>query len=209
MSANKESFLKKEIIATARELASRQLIVAKAGNLSARINKEEILITATGVPLARLKPADILKVNLLTGLCEISTNKKPSSELTAHCAIYNKFPYKVIIHCHPPLTNAYFSIMHKLITLTYETRFYLKELPVIEQESLTVKNTDELVNAFLKNNIVVVRHHGVFCAADSFSEALQPILILEEAVKIIAIARIFKRKKLDIIDEKIKEILLK
>jgi L-fuculose-phosphate aldolase len=203
----KENIIKKRMIDMGKKLAESRLVAARAGNLSCRLDPKNILITATGRELGSLKYRDIVKVSLKNGF-SAKVKKKPSSELPAHSAIYKNFPCRVVVHCHPPLTNAYFAVLPRLKVLTFETRFYLKEVPVVEQKSLNVTRVDLLIRALRKNRIVVVKNHGVFSIADTFAQALDPVLILEEAIKVAAIARLFKKDALDKIDRQIKRCLL-
>lgn len=190
-----------------KKLVESRLVTARAGNLSARLDAENILITVTGSELGNLKYGDIVKVPLEQEV-SFKGKKKPSSELPAHSLIYKNFPCQVVIHCHPPLTNAYFAVLPKLKVLTFETHFYLKEVPVVGQKGLNVTSPDLLIRALRKNKIAVIKNHGVFSIADTFSQALAPALILEEAVKVAAVARLFKKKSLDKIDKQIKKCLL-
>lgn len=207
MRAEKENIIKRRIIAMGKKLVESRLVAARAGNLSVRLDAKNILITVTGSELGNLKYRDIVKVPLETGV-PVKSKRKPSSELPAHSSIYKNFPCQVVIHCHPPLTNAYFAVLTGLKVLTFETRFYLKDVPVVEQKGLNVTRVDKLIRALRKNKIAVVKNHGIFSIADTFSQALDPVLILEEAVKVAAIARLFKKKALDKIDRQIKRCLL-
>jgi L-fuculose-phosphate aldolase len=204
---SKENIIKRRLIAMGKKLVESRLVTARAGNLSCRLDAKNILITVTGSELGNLKYSDIVKVSLESGVSG-KVRKRPSSELPAHSSIYKNFPCQAVIHCHPPLTNAYFAVLPKLKVLTFETHFYLKEVPVVEQKSLNVTRVDLLIRALRKNKIVVVKNHGVFSIADTFAQALGPILILEEAVKVAAIARLFKDDALDKIDRQIKRCLL-
>ena len=116
-----------------KKLVESRLVTARAGNLSCRLDAKSILITVTGSELGNLKYSDIVKVSLESGV-SAKAKKKPSSELPAHSLIYKNFPCQAVIHCHPPLTNAYFAVLPRLKVLTFETRFYLKEVPVVEQK---------------------------------------------------------------------------
>jgi L-fuculose-phosphate aldolase len=203
----KEKIIKRRMIAMGKKLVESRLVTARAGNLSARLDAKNILITVTGSELGNLKYSDIVKVPL--DYCvPTKVKKKPSSELPAHSSIYKNFSCQVVIHCHPPLTNAYFAVLPRLKMLTFETRFYLKDVPVVGQKGLNVTRVDLLIRALRKNKIAVVRNHGVFSIADTFPQALTPVLILEEAVKVAAIARLFKKNALDKIDRQVKQCLL-
>jgi len=203
-----EKQIKKEIVSIGKRLFDQGLICARAGNLSAKLGKKNIFITATGAALGDLKNSDIVKVSLEAKARPHASKKQPSSELLLHSLIYKNFPAKTVIHCHPPLVNAYFAVFKSLKALTFETRFYLKEVPVVRQKSLTVTNPQEVIRALKKNSLVVVKNHGVFSMADGFKQALYPIEILQEAVKVVAVAKLFKKASLDKIDREIKKCLL-
>ncbi len=207
MSVSKQKSIELKIIAIGRALADSGLLTAGAGNLSARLDPETILITATGSELGRLKKSDIIKVDLGSNSFN-NALKRPSSELPMHSLIYKNFPCRVVIHCHPPLTNGYFAVMPKLKVLTFETRFYLNDVPAVKQKSLNVTDPESVILALKTSRIVVVRNHGVFSIADTFHQALNRVLILEEAVKVAALARLFKKKALDRVDREIKKCLL-
>jgi ribulose-5-phosphate 4-epimerase/fuculose-1-phosphate aldolase len=53
----------------------------------------------------------------------------------------------------------------------------------------------------------VVRNHGVFSIGENFSQAEERIQILEEAVRVAAVARLFKKRALDKLDKVIKKSL--
>ena len=206
MSVSREKTIKRQIIAIGKILADSGLLTARAGNLSAKFDAETIFITATGSELGRLKNSDILKVSFGNNSC-IDARKRPSSELPMHSLIYKNFPSRVVIHCHPPLTNAYFAVLPKLKVLTFETGFYLNDVPVVGQKGLNVTNPGSVIRALKISKIVVVKNHGIFSIADTFHQALNPVLILEEAIKVAAVARLFKKKALDGIDREIKKHL--
>jgi len=201
----KERAIKKEIIKVGQRLYHTGLAVAKSGNISARLDGESVLITATGTSLGNLKYKDIVRVNLNTGksLSEI----KPSSELPLHSLVYKNFKAKVVIHAHPPLINGYFAVVSDLKALTFETKFYLGAVPVIEQDTPTVTKPEPVIAALKTNNLVVLRNHGAVAIADKFLDALSLIEALEEAVRTTAVARIFKSDILDDLNKSLKSDL--
>jgi L-fuculose-phosphate aldolase len=198
-------FLKEEIIKTGKRLLSLRLIAARAGNLSARLDKNNILITATGAALGDLSRRDIVRVDLSGKLP--AKSKRPSSELPLHSLIYKNFAAKIVIHCHPPLTNAYFAVCCRLTALTFETDFYLGDVPVVKQGTLTVTRPHLVIQALKKNKLVVVKNHGVFSIGENFCQVLERIELLEEAIRVAAVARLFKKKAPDKLDKGLKKSL--
>jgi L-fuculose-phosphate aldolase len=203
----REDILKKQIIGIGKRLYALGLLTARAGNLSCRLDRDNILITASGSCLGDLAPADIIKTGTLPQAVG-KGKKRPSSELPVHSLIYRQFPgNKIVLHCHPSLVNAYFGVYKSLKVLTFETRYYLGDIPVVEQGTLTVSRPQLVIEALNKNSLVVVRSHGVFSIGNDFQAALERVEILEEAVRVAAVARLFKKKSLDILDRQIKKSL--
>jgi len=200
-----EKDLKLEIVKVGKRLYEVGLAVAKSGNLSARIDEENILITATGTFLGQLKEEDIVKVNLASA--KFSGDIKPSSELPLHSLVYKNFSAKVVIHCHPPLINGYFAVAKTLKAMSFETKFYLGDIPVIPQETPTVTSPELVIAALKTNNLVVLKNHGTVAIADKFEDALSITEALEEAVKSAAVARLFDKDILDNLDIALKDDL--
>jgi L-fuculose-phosphate aldolase len=193
-----ERYLKNEIIRIGRKLYSRSLVVAKSGNLSCRLDKDTILITASGTSLGALTQKDIVKVSLSKKIN--SPGRRPSSELPLHSMIYRNFNCNRIIHCHPPITNAYFAVYSRLADLIFETRYTIGEVPVVKQSTVTVTDPEPVISALKKNRIVVLKNHGVVAIADDFPEAFYCVEALESAVEVAAAARLFKKDILDDLD---------
>jgi L-fuculose-phosphate aldolase len=181
--------------------------VAKSGNLSCRLDSENILITATGTFLGNLSDSDIIKFNLATN--SSTGAKKPSSELPLHTLVYKNFAAKVVLHAHPPLINGYFAVEKTLKSLTFETKFYLGEVPIIKQETPTVTDTKPVIDALKTNSLVVLQNHGAIAIGDNFEETLSLLEALEEAVRVAAVARLFNKETFDEIDSALKENLTK
>lgn len=200
-----EQELKLEIINVGKQLYICGLAVAKSGNLSCRIDAENILITGTGTALGQLTESDIVKVNLSSGKPE--GGLAPSSELPLHSLVYKNFPAKVVIHCHPPLINGYFAVAKTLKAMSFETKFYLGDIPVIPQETPTVTDPAPVIAALKTNSLVVLKNHGTVAIADKFETALSITEALEEAVKSAAVARLFDKDILDDLDVALKDDL--
>lgn len=191
---DKPKVLRKQIIDIGKQLCRLGLVSGRAGNLSARLDKNNLLITATGRALGNLKYPDILQVNLTK---KKEAKAKPvSSEFPLHSLIYRSFSSKVVIHCHPPLTNAYFCIYSSLKALTLETKFYLGEIPVVKQKTPTVTRPELVIKSLRKARLVVLKNHGVVSVGENFEEALSLIEALESAVRVVTVVRLLKKRSL-------------
>ncbi len=202
----KERKLKKEIIQTGKRLDVLRLVAGRSGNLSVRIDEKNILVTATQAALGSLKGKDILRVDL-TSEGDLK-NKGLTMEFPLHSLIYKNFAHQAVIHCHPLLVNAYFAVYSDIKALTFETKLYLGNIPVVAQDTPAVTRPELVIEALKVSNLVVLKNHGIVAASGNFKEALYLIETLEEAVRTCATARLFKKEILDDLDKELKETLL-
>ena len=205
MILGRERQLKKEIIENGKKLHALHLAAGSSGNISASLGQGKILITATGTALGSLRSRDIIKVDL--GNPQELTNKRLTSEFPLHRLIHEGIANKMVIHCHPVLSNAYFAVCSELSALTFESKLYLGNIPVIPQETPAVSKPKPVVEALKTSNLVVLKNHGVVCIADDFKAAMNLIETLEDAVRTVAVARLFKKDILDNLDKALKEDL--
>ena len=193
-----ESRLRDDIIRIGRKLYSRHLVVAKSGNVSARLDNDTMLITATGTSLGALAARDIVRVSISQG--PGVSGCRPSSEFPLHCMIYRNFDCRRVIHCHPPLTNAYFVAYPRLADLIFETKHAIGDVPVVKQYTVTVTKPKPVIAALRKNKLVVLKNHGVVAIDNDFPEAFYRVEALESAVEVAAVSRLFKKNILDDLD---------
>ena len=205
MILGQEKHLKQKIIAIGRKLQNLHLAVANSGNLSARLDKDNILITATGTSLGQLKPKDIIKINLKNE--KDLKNDRLSTEFPMHRLIYESFETKTVIHCHPPLANGYFSVYSDLKNLTFESSVYLGNVQAVLQETPSMTKPELVIEALKSNNLAVIKNHGVISVGQSFKDGLDLIETLEEAVKVASVARLFDKAVLDDLNKALKQDL--
>lgn len=201
-----EKEIKAEMIDVGKRLYNKGLAVSKSGNISARLEDDTILITATGSYLGDLGEDDIVKVKVSDGSC--SCSKKPSSELPLHLLVYKNFTVSRVIHCHPPLINAYFAAYPSLKSFTFESRLYLGEVSAVDQDTPSVTKPEFVIAALKNNNQAVLKNHGSISIGNSFLDALGLVETLEESVRTAAVARLFKKEILDDMDVALKDVLL-
>jgi L-fuculose-phosphate aldolase len=202
----REKALKKQIIDVGKKLYDLRLVTGRSGNLSLRLRKDNILITKTGSCIGSLKSGDIISI----GLNEKDSFKKKlaSSEYPLHRLIYQNFLHQAVIHCHPPLSNAYFTLHSSLEALTFEARHSLGKVLALPQKTITVTKPLAVIKALKKNNLVFLKNHGVVSAGSNFQEALFLIETLESSVKTLALAQLFKKKSRNILQRRLKSDLL-
>jgi len=174
---------KKELVCWAKLLYQRGFVTARSGNVSSKVDKDAILITAHDCYLGYSEEKDVvltdLEGNILEGKDEFST------EQSLHMSIYNKFDdIKVVLHAHSPCTTAFFYYYSELDSFSFETKFYLGKIRAITQETPTVTNIEPVLEALEDSNIVVLKNHGVVSVGGDFKQAFSLIELLEEQAKV-------------------------
>lgn len=175
----------KEIIDVGKNIYDKGLISGKAGNISARfkLGSEDLIgITPTLKSLANLSEEDIVLVDLDGN---ILTKGKPSSEVNMHIEIYKKRPdVNGIVHTHSPYATG-FSFSNKRIK-RLEGFGEIKNpfLPYIEYEKpgsveLAIKASEGIG----KDDVLVLKNHGVICVSDNLKEAESLAVFVEESAK--------------------------
>ena len=89
--------MRSEIVATAKLMTDRGLVVESQGNVSARDADGTVLITARGVPYDAMTDADVVAID----------DERASSEWQVHLAVYAARPdVAAIVHTHSPAATA-------------------------------------------------------------------------------------------------------
>ena len=184
--------LKSQMIEIGKLLWDKGLVTGFNGNLSARVDSDTILITATGTCLGYLRPEDIVTITATGEVIE--GGKAASSEKLMHTEIYNNFPQiQAVVHTHPTLTNGYFLVHESFTPKTFEAKFYLGEVKSIEQTTPSVTDAAPVIKELNSNNIVVLRNHGAVAMGPDLFRAFVLIQELEEQVKMDFVAQQYKQ----------------
>ncbi len=182
--------MKQDMVAIGRLLWEKDLASGLNGNISRRVDKETILSTAHGTCLGRIEEKDILAMKLNGQLLE---EGNVSTEKLLHAEIYKNFPdAQAVIHTHTTYTNAFFLENETFVPRIFEAKFCLGEIKGVPQTTPAVTDAGPVVEEFKKNNIVVLRNHGVAAKGEKLFDCFLLIQALEEAVKTEAISRLFE-----------------
>ncbi|HSY36943.1 MAG TPA: class II aldolase/adducin family protein [Acidobacteriaceae bacterium] len=101
-----ESELREELVRFSKWLSRLGFMPGTAGNLSARLDEERLIVTPTGMSKFLLEPADMVIVDLEGRL--LSGTRKVTSEVGMHLAIYEvRHDISAVIHSHPPIATGF------------------------------------------------------------------------------------------------------
>lgn len=171
------------IVEVGRRLHSRGWLAAADGNISVRLDDDEILMTPTGVHKGFLKETD---------LCRLTTDNrilsgKPSGERLMHLAVYNHCPMaKAVVHAHPPVATAWSIARPDLKELPAECLSEVilaaGRIPIVPYAQPGTQQMGENLLSFLPDcRLMILGRHGALAWGESLEEAYNGIERLEHA----------------------------
>lgn len=186
-----EQELREELIEFSSRLYLRGLIRGSNGNISTRLDSNQILITPTQLPKGYLRDVDIVVIDN-TGK-RLRGKHPPSMDTEFHLAAYHARPdAKAVIHAHPVITTA-FSLIGKSIengTLPEFDFFFPNGVPIVPYKPQTPHELPAISGDYLVNNdIVILSHHGTLAIGHSMMMAWMLTEHLETCFEVVFYAK--------------------
>ena len=170
------------IIEAGHRLVEEKLIARTWGNISARINNDEFIITPSGRAYEKLTPADLVRVSVSDGSYKGSV--KPSSEKGIHAAAYaQRNNVGFIIHTHQYYASAVAAECRSITTAPCAAYALPGTTRLKKQVAECIKN-----NPYEK--MFLLARHGVLILGSDMEEAFARAEQLEEKCKGLVEARV-------------------
>lgn len=181
---------KREMIKAGIALDRYGLIALAGGNVSARMDTGEILITASGMIYEDMTEDDIIVMDLDGKIIE--GDRKPSSDTDAILYIFKHRPdLKAVIHTHQPYATAISLLEDEfradLTTLANACGGSVKVTPFSCPGGVDMGI--DTVNYLGDSLAVILAHHGVMSVGTSIKQALYAAVYLEESARAYLAAR--------------------
>jgi L-ribulose-5-phosphate 4-epimerase len=190
--------LKEQVCLANLELVREGLVIQTWGNVSG-IDRPtgRMVIKPSGVSYAKMKPKDMVVVDLATG--QLTEGKlKPSSDTATHLVLYRAFPgIGGIVHTHSLFATAWAQSCRPVPALgtTHADYFHgpipcTRRLKRHEIESDYEANTGQVIVETLARRdplhcpAILVGSHGPFAWGKSVSEAVHNAVVLEHVVRL-------------------------
>jgi L-fuculose-phosphate aldolase len=184
-----EETLRHEIVNVGRLLYERGLIVAGDGNISARLSDELILTTPSSSCKGMLVPEDMVLVDLEG---RVRGQRRPSSELQLHLAVYRQRPdVRAVVHAHPPTAVACTLAGVRLDECVLpEAIITLGAVPTAPFALSGTPEMDAAIGPFLPyHNAILLSHHGALTVGRDLMQAFHRMEQVEQVAKILFMAR--------------------
>lgn len=187
--------IKEQILKTGAMMAAGGLVTGTWGNISARVPGEPLyVITPSGIPYDRLEKTDLVLVDGSGHIIE--GERRPSTELKLHMAIYNaRKDAAAIVHTHSVFASA-LAVAGKALPPILEDMVQLVggEVPVARYARAGTANlAAAAVEAIGTRNAVLLANHGLVGVGRDLAEAFQVCLVVEKSAKVFAWASVLGR----------------
>ena len=187
--------LKKKVWKANIDLYKSGIVIFTWGNVSEFVNSGYIVIKPSGVPYDKMKPEDMVVVDLNANVIE--GRYKPSSDTQTHLEIYKNLPeVKSICHTHSIYATAYSQAGIPIIPLgTTHADYFFGTIPITEEltvndietnyELNTGKNIVKTVQKHSSSAIpaILVKSHGPFAFGKNAADSVHNAIILETVAK--------------------------
>jgi L-fuculose-phosphate aldolase len=182
-----ESELREELIEITNRLSTRGLIRGSGGNLSVRLNADEILITPTQLPKGYLREKDIVVIDSRGEL--LRGERPPSLETQFHLAAYETRPdAEAVVHAHPMITTA-FTVAGKTIPAGVLPEFEIlfpDGVPTVPYETPATRDLADVCREYIANyDIIVLSYHGTLAVGHSLTMAWMTTEHLETCMEVL------------------------
>lgn len=173
-----------ELCEVGRDAARRGLVLASAGNLSARLpDGGSFVVTAAGSWFDRLAPADF-SVLAMDGTV-LGGSPSPSSEWRLHARTYEvRSDVSCVIHLHPQAAVILDACGHAVRLITLDHAHYLRKVVAVP---FAHNGTDELADTAAEAardcDAIVMSHHGSSTLGPTIEMAYRRALNLEDAAQ--------------------------
>lgn len=185
-----ESDLRNEIVEAGKRLYAKDFVAYNDGNISARLNDKELLITPTGVSKGFMAHDQLLRVDYEGNL--ISGFMKPTSEMRMHLAIYHcRQDVHAVVHAHPPTATGFAVAGVPMDKISLPEMVY--NLGRITLSEYATPTTDEVPAAVAKQitccDGMLLANHGAITVGKDVMDAYFKMETLEAIAKISLVAR--------------------
>ncbi len=170
-----ESELRLAIIACGEICYARHLITSNDGNISVRLDREHILITAAGIAKGRTDEDDLLVVDLTGKVLSSAGGRNPSSETPMHLEVYKQRPdVFAVIHSHPVFATALtVSGLEFPADILPEVMLTLKEVPVTPYARPSSRENADVIRPLIRSHdAILLRQHGCLTVGKNLEQAL-------------------------------------
>lgn len=179
--------IRSEILAHARKMWREGLVVASAGNISARVPgaDDAVAVTPTSIPWDVMTAEQIAIVSLRDG-SPIDAPAAPTSELPMHLAVLRARPdVGAVVHTHAPHVSVLSVLRRPLPPVIDEMMIYFGGTIEVADYAFTggERLGGNVVAALADRAGAILSNHGNVCVGSTLDEALHVAITMEACAR--------------------------
>jgi len=180
--------IKKLFVDIGRRIWERNYVAANDGNITVRLNENEILTTPTGVSKGFMTTDMIIKVDLTGKVITGNPNFRPSSEVKMHLDVYNERPdIKSVVHAHPPYATSFAVAGIPLDKCVLpEAIIVIGAVPIAKYGLPSTDELPDMIRPHIKtSDAILLENHGALTLGTDLLNAYHKMETLEHTANIV------------------------
>ncbi len=186
--------LRVDLLETARRLLREGLVEGTAGNLSARTEDGNVLLSPTSLAYEAMTPDDL-------ALCDLAGNllvgaRKPTTEQALHLAVLRAYPeIGAVIHSHAKFATMFAVAREPIPCVIEEFQIYVGGEVAVANYALTGSDAlgEECAKHLAQRGAVLMANHGLLAAGRDLAQAYHVTALVERTAEIVWGARLLGR----------------
>jgi L-fuculose-phosphate aldolase len=192
-----ESALRAEMVEVGRRMYAREMTDANAGNISARLGPDRLLMTPKNVCKGFMTP-DMMCITDLEGR-KLQGDRDPSTEMLMHLEVYRQRPdVQAVVHAHPPTATGFAVAGIPLDrAVLAEVLTTLGSIPIAEYATPSTSELPDAVRKYIKaHDGMLLANHGALTVGPDLMAAYYKMETIEHFARISLVARTLGRENL-------------
>lgn len=180
--------LKKLFVEIGRRIWERNYVAANDGNITVRLNENEILTTPTGVSKGFMNTDMIIKVDLDGKVISGNPNFRPSSEVKMHIDVYRERPdIKSVVHAHPPFATSFAVAGIPLDKCVLpEAIIVIGAVPIAKYGLPSTDELPDMIRPHIRtSDAILLENHGALTLGTDLLNAYHKMETLEHTANIV------------------------
>lgn len=198
---------RKAICEIGKRIYDRGYVAANDGNISLRLNEDEVLATPTGVSKGYMTPDMIVKINMAGE--KLEGDLRPSSEIKMHLDVYRRRPdVRSVIHAHPPTATGFAVAGIPLNRCVLpEVIISLGSIPIAKYGTPSTEEIPKAIRKYLDDcDAFLLENHGALTIGVDLINAYFKMETLEHFAQISLVARQLGQENV-LPSEKVEELM--
>jgi len=178
--------IKRDVLACAQQLLRTGMVEGTAGNLSARLSPEHVVMTPSSLDYESMQVDDLVVVDLQGNVVE--GTRPPTTERSLHLACLRAHAdIGAVIHSHAVFSTMFAVARQPIPCVIEEFEVYVGgEVPVAEYRLTgSAELGDEVARHVGERGAVLMANHGLLTVGRDLADAMKVASLVERTAKIV------------------------